>query len=202
MREIVKTLCEVAGPSGEERQVAEVLKSLLRDFAFSVETDPLGNLIVKLNEPKSDKPVLLLDAHFDEIGFMVTEILDGGFLRLSCCGGIDRRCIAGSFVTVLGKERLDGIVCSLPPHLRGEKDPSVPGKESVYLDCGRSKDELSDRVHVGDRCIFKPHFTQLLGDKISCKSLDNRAGCAVLVRIAQLIREANGECPFQVVLLF
>lgn len=202
MRKIIQTLCEAAGPSGEEKEVAEVLKGLLCNLAFSMETDPLGSMIVKLNEPHPDKPVLLLDAHFDEIGFIVTEILDGGFLRLTCCGGVDRRCIAGSQVTVLAKKRIEGIVCGLPPHLRGEKDPSVPGKESIYLDCGRSEEEISSIVRIGDRCVFRPRFTELLGDKVSCKSLDNRTGCAVLIRIAQMIHEAKKECPFHIVLLF
>ena len=113
MKELLLQLCAPAGVSGAEKPAAQEAAEALSAFA-QVHTDASGNVI---GEIAGHGPHILLDAHIDQVGMVVTGVDAEGFLRIDKCGGIDIRTLAGHEVTVWGREPLYGVVCSTPPHL-------------------------------------------------------------------------------------
>lgn len=177
---IISQLTSAQGVSGNEKSACEVCAELLSRYA-EVTTDPFGNVYGKVGNFSNDKKTLLLDAHIDEIGMIVTHITDDGFLKVSACGGIDRRVLLAQKVTVYGKEKLTGFVTSTPPHL--EKDSSlVPEMDSVYIDIGLSGEKAKELVSAGDRVLIENELVKMNGTKITSKALDDRSGVAVILK--------------------
>ena len=108
--EILSQLCSAAGVSGAEGSAAETAAKLLEEYGEVTLDNALGSVICKVGSWEDGKPVVLLDAHIDEIGMIVTYITEDGFLKISGCGGLDTRLLLAQQVTVYGKEKLTGIV--------------------------------------------------------------------------------------------
>ena len=190
--ELIFRLCGAPGVAGEEAPVLRAAAEELKKYA-SVHTDALGNLTAEMGK-KDAKEHVLLDAHLDQIGLIVTRIDDEGFLHVDQCGGVDRRVLPGSPVTVLGRETLRGIVCCTPPHLAGDNEGKVLPVEKMAVDVGLSEEEARRLVFPGDRILFYSRPKKLLGTKISAAGLDDRAGVAALIRCAQLLSEEELDC--------
>ncbi len=129
---------------------------------------------------------MLLDAHLDQIGFLVTEVLDGGFVRFAPVGGVDPRMLLGGEVTLLADEPLYGVVSCMPPHLlkAGEQDKAVPVSE-MAIDTGLL--DAKSRIRVGTPIVFGQTPISLAGDQLCSKCLDDRAGIAsILLAMKQL----------------
>ncbi len=151
-----------------------------------------GSLLATLG--RGDKTVLL-DAHIDEIGFIVTQVKPRGFVKVAKVGGIDRRVLPAAPVVIHGKQPVTGIFATLPPHLKKEDD--LPELSDMVIDTG-----LADAAAViapGDRVTFLETPAQLAHGRITGKSLDDRAGCAALILAAEQI--ARGNCPCKVAVL-
>lgn len=145
LEQTLRTLCALPAVSGFEMQAAKAVAELFRPYCDTVDADKNGNVIGGLSCGKEGAKTVLLDAHLDQIGFLVTEVLDGGFLRFAPVGGVDPRMLLGGEVTILADEPLYGVVSCMPPHLlkAGEKNKAVP------------IDQMGDR-HRSARCQ-KPH---------------------------------------------
>ena len=118
----------------------------------------------------------------DEIGFAVTSVTENSFLKISNIGGIDRRLLLGSEVTVHGKEELFGVISTLPPHLMKDADgKKVPEISEVSVDIGLNADEAKRLVPLGSRVTFKKRFDTLLGNCVASNCLDDRAGAASIL---------------------
>lgn len=195
MKDLLFRLCSAAGVSGAEQPAAQVAAGLLERFA-RVHTDPSGNVI---GEIEGAGPHLLLDAHIDQIGMVVTGVDAEGFLRMDQCGGVDIRTLAGNEVTVWGKEPLFGVVCSTPPHLA--KQDGQPGADlaDLAIDIGLSADAARERVHPGDRITLRREPKELLGGLISAPSLDDRAGVAAILRCLELLQDQRHSCRLTIV---
>ena len=115
LKKLLVDLCSAAGPSGAEEGAAGVALAALAPYA-QAEVDAMGNVRAHLGRKGAARHILL-DAHNDQIGLIVTGIDGDGFLNIAQVGGVDRRILPGCPVTVLGRERLTGIVCCVPPHL-------------------------------------------------------------------------------------
>ncbi len=174
----------VTGLDGALKTAAELLAPLGK-----VELDHAGGLFCTLGNGERR---IMLDAHIDEIGFVVTALEDG-FLRVAKCGGIDVRTVIGQRVTVHGKQDISGVVTSVPPHLKKESS-EAPEIEQLSIDCGMNAQQLEEIVKVGDRISFDCEPVLLLGDRITGKSLDNRAGVAAVILAAEQIAAANFDC--------
>lgn len=133
---------------------------------------------------------MLLDAHIDEIGMIVTYITEDGFLKISGCGGLDTRLLLAQQVTVYGKEKLTGIVTSTPPHL--EKDSSVaPDLDSIFIDIGfTSRENAAKYVSLGDRVLIENKAERLAGSRVTSKAIDDRSGCTAILKTLELL---NGQ---------
>ncbi len=174
----------VSGLDGAVKVAAQLLSKL-----GEVVTDHAGGLYCTVGNGQRR---IMLDAHIDEIGFIVTALEDG-FLRVAKCGGIDLRTVVGQRVTVHGKEDISGVVTSMPPHLKKESS-EAPEIEQLSIDCGMNANRLEEIVKVGDRISFDCEPVSLMGDRITGKSLDNRAGVAAVILAAEQIAAANADC--------
>lgn len=192
MENILTALCSNSTVSGSELENYELIKKLLPQDV-SIEADHNGNIIATMGD-KNSNDIILLDAHNDRIGFVVTFIDEKGFIKVANCGGIDRRVLAGSVVEVLGKKKLRGIVCCLPPHLSDGGEDKAPNADSIYIDTGLSKEEIRKYIALGDKVAVYAKPRKLLGTKFTAAGLDNKAGVATLIKVAQIINDYTLNC--------
>lgn len=194
----IMALSNAAGVSGEETAAAESALSYLKKY-----TDDCciknGNVIGNFGERVEGKPHILLDAHIDQIGFIVTFITDDGFIKVGNCGGIDRRLVLAQQVTIHGKENLTGVIISTPPHLEQDGDEGkVPEMSDIYVDTGLSKEKLEEIVSLGDKIIFYAECKELLNGRITGKALDDRAGVAAILYAVDKLKNAELSCSYTV----
>ncbi|MCI9576809.1 MAG: M20/M25/M40 family metallo-hydrolase [Clostridiales bacterium] len=190
VQQLLLRLCSVTGTPGEEALAAAVVRQEWEAIwpDVPIETDGMGNVTAALGNRQAARQVLL-DAHLDQIGLVVTGIDDHGFLRIAPCGGVDRRVLPGSSVTVYGQETRRGIVCCLPPHLVEGGADKVSPVDQMYVDLGMDEQEAKALVSLGDRISLQAEPRLLLGSRITAAGLDNRAGVAALLRCAQLLKQ-------------
>ena len=175
--ELLKKLTSTVGVSGEEENIVTLLKDILKKYG-NVSVDSMNNVYCTFGQGYH----FLLDAHLDEIGMIVTDITDDGFIKVNRCGGIDRRMLLGYEVSVWGKEEVKGIISTLPPHLQNADDEKkVPEFKDISIDVGMSKEKIKKIVSLGDKVTFKRNFTPLLNSQLSASCLDDRAGIASIL---------------------
>ena len=172
---------------------AAVALEALRPFAPDVHTDALGSVIAPVVPPVPGGEHLMIDAHLDEIGFVVTSVDGDGFLRVAKAGGPDLRVLLGQEVTVFGREPLFGVFCCRPPHLTSREDyAKAPEMDSLAVDIGFSHEQAAERVSPGDFITLRRKPDTLLNGCVTGKALDNRAGVAAVLRALELL---DGETP-------
>ena len=192
--DVKQKLLELSWVAGDGQAEAEYAERLLAPYGEVART-ALGSVVCQVRKPGPGQPYLLLDAHMDVVGLVVTHIDDAGFLRLGEHGGVDRRCLPACPVVVHGKKgRVDGIVCTMPPHLEGGGEKKFAKTDTLHVDIGCTKDEAQALVAPGDRISLNAPPLELLGDKICGPGLDNRAGCAALLCALELLRGAQLQC--------
>ncbi len=182
--ELLRRLCAARGISGSENEVRDLILEEIRPHVTSVRISPLGNIIAFKRGAKRPKIRLMLNAHMDEVGMIVTCIMDDGLLKFEPVGGIDRRVLCGKAVTVRGE--ICGVIGAKPIHLLDgdEKEKSVPVKD-LYIDIGaKDKEEAEQYVAPGDVVCFDSIFDTAHG-MIKSRALDDRAGCAILIDMIQ-----------------
>ena len=186
LRELLKELTDASGISGYEAGAAEVAAKHLEPFSDEVNIDKMGNVVaLKRGDQTGDKRnKILIAAHLDEIGLMVTKIEDGGFMHITAIGGVDVSILPGKEVSVLGREILRGVIGAKPPHLQEPGEAEKPAKlEDLYVDTGRNRDELGEIVEIGTLVRIESDFTELADKHIAAQALDDRAGVASLIEI-------------------
>lgn len=152
---LLEKLCTVEGISGDEGSVREIIINEIKPFADEIKTDNLGNIIVFKKGKNRAKAKLMLSAHMDEVGFMVTDITSDGYLKFDEVGGLDRRVVLGKTVTV-GKNKVNGVIGVKPIHLsKSDERTAVPKYGEMYIDIGAtSKDDALSVVSYGDSVNF------------------------------------------------
>lgn len=186
LQKLLFSLCRAAGTPGAEDDIVQVIQEGLRPYGEPV-VDAMGNVKMQLGPPDA-KHSILIDAHLDQIGMIVTGIDENGFLKIAPCGGVDRRVLPGSQMIVHATPKLSGIVCCLPPHLIEGGEEKVQPVEEMAVDVGLSREEAEKIVSLGDRVTFLGEPRALLGNRVTAAGLDDRAGCAVLIRVAELLQ--------------
>ena len=198
MKELLFSLCTARGVSGTEHAAAQLAGDYLRKYA-QVEEDKNGNLFGSMGNLDSAFHIML-DAHLDQIGLIVTDIDGKGFIKAEPCGGIDRRVLQGSPFVVLGKEEIPCVCGCMPPHLSGGGEDKPIAADALWFDTGLPADKVKERVCLGDRIVFDCEPKQLLGTRVSCAALDNRAGVAVMLRCAEKLSGERLACKVTVAL--
>lgn len=201
-KRLLEGLCAIPSVSGFERAGhAEALKTIGEGLFDEVRTDARGNLLLIRRSGKPGAPLLLLDAHFDEIGMMVSELLDGGFVRLVPVGGLDARVLPAAELTLHGLRELPATIVSTPPHLqkKGDSAKLVP-PDKLLADTGLPLAELEKLVSVGTTASLRAQLTELKNGLIAGRSFDDKACAACAVRAVQLLRESGSDADVCVLL--
>lgn len=192
MRTLIEELCSIYGPTGHEERIREAIKRLLGRTVDSIETDNFGNLIARKGPTttSSNGKRIMLAAHMDEIGVMVTHVDAQGFCRFTTVGGVLTNALIGSRVHFAnGVEGAFGMEGS--PLARERPTP-----QKLFLDVGASSKEDA-RVQVGDTAAFRSSFGAV-GDRLFAPNLDDRIGCAILI---QTLRELEST-PHEILAVF
>ncbi len=188
---LLKTLTEVPGVSGLEDKVARASMDALRPYVDELYKTPMGAVVGTI---KGKGPAIVLDAHLDQIGLVITSFGGNGFLQFDKCGGMDPRILSGMEVTVHGTDDIYGIISSIPPHLASKEDAGkAKAFKDLAIDTGLSDEELQKKVKLGDRVSLKSYPAELLNGQVSSGAMDDRAGIAALIRTAELLRDADCE---------
>lgn len=195
MKALLHELCAAEGVSGDEKAIAEICRAHLSKYA-DVSTDALGNII---GEIPGNGTHILLDAHMDSIGLIVTGIDKTGFLRVAPVGGMDARIMAAAELTVYGREKLYGVIASTPPHLAGGDGSDAKDFDKLSVDLGLPYDEVIKIVSPGDRVSVNGAFRELLDGRVSAGALDDRAGIAVILCALEKLSEKKHNCKITAV---
>ncbi|MBQ7623935.1 MAG: M20/M25/M40 family metallo-hydrolase [Clostridia bacterium] len=185
----LKLLTSEYGVSGNEARVSDIAASMLSEYA-GVQTDEFGNVLGKIPCGDGRAPTLLLDAHIDQIGFMVTEITPEGFLRFIPIGGVDGRMLPGSELTVLTRRHgnIRGVVGAVPPHLQSRPQTDALDMSDMTVDIGMTGPEARSVVSVGDYMCFAGDALPLLNGRVSSKALDDRACFLCILYALELLK--------------
>ena len=210
--ELLEKLCLEFGPSGCEDSVAALITAQIDDSCDAYFKDRNGNLTAKvcgrgLYYNKQNPKKLMLSAHMDEVGFMVNEITDEGYLKFDTVGGIIARVLAGRNVVIsTDSGKVKGIIAAKAIHLQSptEKTSVIPTSE-MYIDIGAtSREEAEKYIQIGDEGVFDSDFVRFGKDgcKIKSKAIDNRIGCALLIEIMRTIYASNKDIAYDVYFTF
>lgn len=181
-KKLLERLCNANGISGDESAIRDIIISEIKDSGAEYYIDNMGNLIAFKKGKQTPEKKLLISAHMDEVGFIVTHITSDGYLKFDEVGGIDRRVVLGKSVTV-GKD-INGVVIAAPMHLlTSDQRDSIPKFENMYIDIGASnRTEAEKYVSLGDSIQFDCDF-MWQDDIITGKAIDDRAGCAIMIEM-------------------
>lgn len=218
IRQVLRALISHPGVSGCEGGVASFIREEFSRYADEVRVDKLGNVVAlrrgegggsgpggqgggppgrgSAGSEGLPRPRVMLAAHLDQVGLVVTAIEKGGFLRCAPVGGVDPRTLPGQEVVVYGRRPLLGVVGSLPPHVQEPRDQEkAPPYRELFLDLGRPEEEVRRAVAVGDVALVRRELVELAGEVVAGRAFDDRAGVAVLLlsleELARLRCEAD-----------
>lgn len=179
---LLKKLCLANGISGDENTVRQIIIEEIKDFATDIQLDALGNLLVFKKGTNNYKNKVMISAHMDEVGFIVTDITEQGFIKFDEVGGIDRRVVLGN--NVLINNKIHGVIGTKPVHLStGDDDKKIPSYSEMYIDIGaNSKSEALQYVSYGDSITFNSEYFEN-EYTIQSKALDDRIGCFIMIEM-------------------
>ncbi len=184
----LKLLCQASGVAGLFA-IAEAAQSLLSELVDTVEMDAMGNVIAMRRGNSENAPTILLEAHLDEIGFLVTHIDENGFVHVAAAGGVDERVLTAQPVIVHGEREYTGVFCSTPPHL-SKKEGELPDLSDRAIDLGLNEEEAKSHIPLGSRVSFAPDFCTLNENIVCSKALDDRAGVAAILHCLRQLKES------------
>ncbi|MBQ7700022.1 MAG: M20/M25/M40 family metallo-hydrolase [Clostridia bacterium] len=181
--------------SGFEHGQEDALRYIRDKYFDEMRREPAGSYVFIRHAKKPGYPRIMFDAHMDEVGMMVTEILENGFLRFTNIGGLDTRILQAADVTIYGKETLYGVIVSTPPHLQTGDRTVLPKIDQLMIDTGLSKEKAEELIPIGTPVGYRFKLTKLQNGRICGKGFDDKI-CAVagIAAIEQLINEGyEGE---------
>lgn len=197
--ETISKLCEVPATSGFETYASKRAAYLLERLCDQVTIDAMGNVYALRRCGLPAAKTLLLDAHIDEIGFLVTGYQEG-FLRFEPLGGVDPRVLPAREVWILTEPRRLGVITCLPPHIQSREEMDAAFERSaLYVDVGLSDDQARQSIPIGTPMVFAADCVKLQNDFISGRALDDRASLVALMRALELMK--NKKLAIDVVLL-
>ena len=194
---LLQKLTAPACVSGSESAIAETAAELLRPFCDTVEIVS-GNVCGTLGSRQAGKPHVLLDAHLDQVGFVVTEITPDGFVRVGNVGGLEYRFMPAQRVLLHGRQNIAGVICCIPPHLQSGKKEHVAEVTELAIDTGYSREHLEQLLSVGDSVTFDMPFRTMAGGYVTSPSLDDRCGMAAILCAMEELQGQALPCSLSV----
>ncbi|WP_085523155.1 M42 family metallopeptidase [Tuberibacillus sp. Marseille-P3662] len=190
--QMLKDLTDAKGVSGNERETRNVMKSYIEPYADEITYDRLGSLIA-VKEGKADGPKVMVAGHLDEIGFMVTQITEDGFLRFQTVGGWWEQVMLAQRVTVMTRDgEVPGVIGSKPPHILPAEERKKPVKtKDMFIDVGAANKEDAESfgIRPGDSAVPVCDFTVMKNPKyLLAKAWDNRIGCAIAIDVLKALQ--------------
>ncbi|MDF9795786.1 putative aminopeptidase FrvX [Catalinimonas alkaloidigena] len=187
---LLKDICEIAGAPGFESRIRNLVIKEVEPLVDSLEVDNMGSVVtVKKAKNNPDGKKVMIAAHMDEIGFIVTHIDDKGFLRFHTLGGFDPKTLTAQRVVVHGKKDLIGVMGSKPIHVMSPEERNKNPKLSDYfIDLGMNADEVKEIVKVGDPITRERELVEM-GECVNCKSIDNRVSVFILIETLRQLQE-------------
>lgn len=188
---ILEQLSNQMGVSGGEGAIRKLIIPAIKNLVDELTVDTIGNVFATKKAPTDNAPTVMIAAHMDEVGFMITKIASSGMLRFTTVGGFDTRLLPGNSV-VVGKDKIPGVIGLGAIHnLQPGQYDQAPSLKSLAIDIGASKkEEAAAKVSPGDYATFDTQFEHLNGDSqntetgiIKGKALDDRLGCAMLIEL-------------------
>lgn len=191
----LKTLCALSGVSSFEDEVRDYIRQRVTPYATDLRVDAMGNLIVLKKGARATGNKLMLCAHMDEVGLIIKSITEDGYLKFGCVGGIDRRVLLGKQVA-LGEQKVTGVIGLKAIHMTtAEERKKVPKLEEYYIDIGvKSREEAEKLVGIGDCGVFVSDVVEFGDGMLKAKAIDDRVGCAVLVKLLE--EDLPMDCTF------
>ena len=185
---LLKEFCETAGAPGFENRIREIVLREVTPLVDKVSVDNLGNVTAFKKGKKSKK--VMIAAHMDEIGFMVTHIDDKGFLRFHTLGGFDPKTLTAQRVIVHGKKDLIGVMGSKPIHIMtAEEKNKVSQIHDYFIDLGMPKKEVEKYISVGNPITRQRELIEM-GNCVNCKSIDNRVSVFILIETLKRLKSS------------
>ncbi|WP_123620541.1 M28 family peptidase [Halorubrum sp. CSM-61] len=192
-RAFLDDLLATASPSGFETPSQRVWTDYVRGFADEVSVDAYGNAVA-VHEGDPDAPTVALTGHADEIGFIVRDVLDEGFLRIARIGGSDRTVSKGQHVTVHADEPVQGVIGQTAIHLRDASTDEYEEIAGQFVDIGATDaEEAGEHVEIGDPVTFSTEVEELVGDRIAARGIDNRTGTWAAAEGLRRAAERNAD---------
>ncbi|MGY6741502.1 MAG: M42 family metallopeptidase [Cecembia sp.] len=186
---LLKEICELPGAPGYEKRIRDFVIQAVGPFADEVRTDNLGNVIAvkkAKNNPEAKK--VMVAAHMDEIGFIVTHIDENGFVRFHTLGGFDPKTLTAQRVIIHGKKDLVGVMGSKPIHVMSpEEKTKLPKTTDFFIDLGMTKEEVEKYISIGDPITRDRELIEM-GDCVNCKSIDNRVAVFILLETLKVLQ--------------
>ncbi|MCH7415047.1 M42 family metallopeptidase [Belliella sp. R4-6] len=187
---LLKQICEIAGAPGFEKRVRDLIVEIVTPIVDEVILDNMGNIIaVKKSKKNPDSKKIMVAAHMDEIGFIVTHIDDNGFVRFHTLGGFDPKTLTAQRVIIHGSKDLVGVMGSKPIHVMSpEEKTKLPKTTDFFIDLGMSKEEVKKFVSIGDPITRDRELIEM-GDCVNCKSIDNRVAVYILIETLKTLED-------------
>ena len=187
--ERLEKYCLTPAMAGFEEEMIKKLKADLAPYVDEIRVDVLGNVITTIKSDQADAPEVMVFAHTDSLGMIVKKVEENGFIRIERVGGVPERILAASNVVLQAADGklISGLIGFVSHHLTPPEDKyKVKPINECYVDIGaKSAKEVADAgVRVGTPVIYRPSFEKLLNNRVAATSIDDRAGCALLVELA------------------
>ncbi|PTB97846.1 endoglucanase [Marivirga lumbricoides] len=188
--DLLSKICETPGAPGYEKRIRDLIIKEVEPLVDEVSVDNLGNVyVLKKAKNNAEAKKVMVAAHMDEIGFMVTHIDDNGFLRFTTLGGFDPKTLTAQRVIVHGKQDIIGVMGSKPIHVMTQDERNkVPKLTDYFIDLGMPKDQVEKVISVGDTVTRERGLIEM-GDCVNCKSIDNRVSVYVLIEALRSLKE-------------
>ena len=195
--EIIEKLTAAPGVSGFEHAAFAPVREYLESTELfdEIYTTPVSSVCAIMRCGKQNAPLAMCDAHLDTVGFLVTEICEGGFLRITKVGGIAPKILQASVVNIYGKQTVTGVFGSKPPHLQapGEAEKKTEVSD-LFIDTGISAEKLKEIIRVGTPVGFRGGTEKLLGTRIVGTYLDDRLCAAAIIRALMMVDKKQLPC--------
>ncbi|GFN37128.1 M42 family metallopeptidase [Tepidimicrobium xylanilyticum] len=188
---LLKRLTEASGVSGNEKEVRDIIINEIKDYVDELKVDKLGNVII-YKKGKENSKKLMITAHMDEVGLMITDIDNEGLLKFTTVGGIDKRILVSKPVSV-GNNKILGVIGAKPIHLQKREEwQKALNVDQLYIDIGaKNREEAEKLVSIGDYVSFDSQYIEFGENLVKAKALDNRVGCSLLIELIKATKDVS-----------